>query len=149
MSLSAKCKKIGIIGNVRTRIRWFVVLWLIGILFPVAWFSSLTTETTAWFNQVFGPLWVHIVMHAGLYLVLALCLAWLAGDHWRQRWPLILAAVVLVGVLQEMVQMWGAGRWPGADEVFDLTVDVSGGLIGLGLFALARSRSQIVSDGGQ
>ncbi len=149
MSLSAKCKKIGIIGNVRTRIRWFVVLWLLGILFPVAWFSSLSAETTTWFNRVFGPLWVHIVMHAGLYLVLTLCLAWLAGERWRQRWPLILAAVALVGVSQEMVQMWGAGRWPGADEMFDLAVDVSGGLIGLGLFALARSRSQIVSDGGQ
>ena len=124
------------------RLKWLVgaalVLWLVGILFPMAWASRSNAAWSEWFNRVFAPTWVHIVMHAALYAVLALGLSWLFGKHMRGLY--LWGIVLLVALAQEGLQLWGASRLPGWGEAFDLLVDAGGAAIGLWIWQRLRGR---------
>ena len=108
----------------------FLALWVVGILFPMAWASGRSPVMNLWFERIFSPPWMHVVMHAGLYAVLAVMGAMLARQFGR---PLYfgLAGVLVIGILQEVIQTTLAGRAVGGGELFDLGVDLSGGLLGL------------------
>ena len=106
-----------------------LLLWLVGILFPMAWASRSSSAWNEWFNRIFAPIWLHILMHATLYAVLALGLSWLLEGHLR-KWQLW-GIVLLVAFAQEGLQLWGAARLPAWSEVFDLIVDTGGAIIGL------------------
>jgi hypothetical protein len=43
------------------------LLWLAGILLPMAWFGRFSSSYRQAFNLIFSPQWMHIVMHAFLY----------------------------------------------------------------------------------
>ena len=121
-----------------------LLLWLAGILFPMAWVSRSDLVWNQWFNRVFAPTWVHVVMHAGLYAVLVMGLCWLFAKRLRglQLWGIVL----LVALAQEGLQLWGAARLPGWGEGFDLLVDAGGAAIGWLIWRLLRGRHTEVND---
>ena len=122
--------------------------WIIGILFPFGWLCGYSDTYRQMFDTVFGPLWVHIVMHILLYCVLAYLLAWfLLRAHPQRMHPyhfgFLFLAVLVVALIQESLQLLYQGRLPGADEWLDTAVDLAGGLLGIVLFWLrARKASQ-------
>lgn len=110
-------------------------LWIVGIVFPMIWLTDLSPAFTRLFNILFEPAWVHVVMHTLLFGVLAYLLFLLAQESAapsRGRTAvLVIGVVLLVALLQEGFQLLYLGRAPGANEVFDLGVDLNGGLFGL------------------
>jgi VanZ family protein len=126
----------------RTRLGLF--LWLLGLLFPMAWLGRLSVTYRSVFDAVFGPEWVHVVMHAALYFVLAILLARVLRMplDWRGVW-LIMAIVLGVGILQEFFQLFGQGvdplqRAAQFGACFDLGVDLAGSLLGLSVLVLFK-----------
>jgi glycopeptide antibiotics resistance protein len=117
-------------------------LWLLGIIFPLAWLGSFSPGYRHAFDAVFGPAWMHIVMHAALFGVLAVLLpAVLKRRLTLQTALLILASILVIGLLQEIFQSFSQGKllWqPGSARpvAFDLVVDLSGGLAGIGVAGL-------------
>lgn len=104
----------------------------------MAWASRSDLIWNEWFNRVFAPAWMHIVMHAALYAVLVLGLCWLMEERLR-KWQLW-GIVLVVAFAQEGLQLWGAARLPGWGEGFDLLVDVGGAAIGWMIWRLLRGR---------
>ena len=106
-----------------------IAVWVIGILFPMAWASGSSPVLNLWFERIFSPPWMHVVMHAGLYAVLAVMGVTLAHQFGRPLYFSLLG-VVLIGIIQEVIQTALAGRAIGSGELFDLGVDLLGGLLG-------------------
>jgi hypothetical protein len=118
--------------------RFILLLWLLGILLPVAWIVQSWLPAQTAFNWLFGPLWMHIVMHAWLFAVLAYLVAQMLGHRLgagRYRWALCgaLSLVLLAALGQEAIQLAYKARAWCPDEALDLTVDLAG--CGLGLLA--------------
>jgi len=113
--------------------------WVMGILFPFGWLCGYSDTYRQIFDAVFGPLWAHIVMHILLYCVLGYLLARLLLRAPYQRmhsyhFGLLFLAVLVVALLQESLQLLYQGRLPDADEWLDISVDLTGGLLGILLF---------------
>ncbi|GAB4556648.1 MAG: hypothetical protein Kow0047_00340 [Anaerolineae bacterium] len=109
----------------------FLSLWIVLILFPVAWLA----RHSAWVYRLlilhFSPVWVHVVLHVLLFAVLAWLLASLRLPLPRPWRLLAIAGVImLVALGQEVLQLWAKGRGPGRDELFDLGVDMAGAALG-------------------
>jgi hypothetical protein len=116
-----------------------ILLWILGILFPMAWSVRFSPLAHGIFEWLFSPAWMHIVMHGLLYAVLAYLLRhWL--DHaasqrtagWRLA--LVLGSVVGVVFLHEGLQVMSAQRSFGSGEWFDLGIDLGGALLGILLY---------------
>lgn len=120
----------------------FAAAWVVGILFPMAWFSQNHPTLQIWFDRAFSATWMHIVMHAFLYAVLAAVL-WICFARSRHRWLLVIGLVLCVGVLQEGLQLIPSGRLPGWGEMFDWSVDLTGSLIGILLASLWRNAPRL------
>jgi hypothetical protein len=106
----------------------FLAFWVMGILFPMAWFTRVSATFQRLFVYLFEPVWTHVVMHTLLFAVLA----WLLTRLLAPRPPVVvLILVMLVALGQEGVQWLYTGQMPGADEAFDLTVDLLGGGLGV------------------
>ena len=119
--------------------------WIVGILFPFGWLCVYSDTYRQVFDTVFGPLWMHIVMHALLYCTLAYVLAtFLLGDRFPQEslhhLGLLLLVILVIALLQEGLQLLYQGRLPGADEWRDMAVDLAGGLLGIVLFWLRAKK---------
>jgi hypothetical protein len=88
----------------RSRV-WLVVLWVLGILFPMALLAGIWPSFGRVFDAIFAPDWVHVVMHAFLYAVLAVILChWLPANCIRAV-VTVLGLALLVGILQETLQL--------------------------------------------
>nr|WP_290667893.1 hypothetical protein [Ardenticatena sp.] len=107
-----------------------LVVWLTGILFPMALFTRYSATYNRWFQIAFTPEWTHIVMHGLLDGVLAVLLVTTLPPAYRRSWW-ILALILVVACLQEGIQFIYTASLPGSDEVFDIGVDLLGGLIGV------------------
>ena len=116
--------------------------WLVGILLPMYSFRSLSPEYREVFDRVFRTQAAHVLMHLFLYAVLACLVAsFLPASVRRSRGRTVvvtLLAVGVVGILQEVIQMRAKAGMPGADEFFDLGVDLAGGLLGIAAFLSVR-----------
>jgi hypothetical protein len=111
-----------------------LLIWLLGILFPMAWLGNFSKGYRHIFNAVFAPEWMHWLMHAVLYAGLALLLVFvfnLSLD--RRTMLLVLGIVLLVGMIQEGVQFFSRVQVVSWNSVFDLGVDILGAGVGLGL----------------
>jgi len=113
----------------------FLIIWVIGILIPMAWLAGQEPDVDAFFTAVFEPEWTHVVVHVFLYAVLGSLLAWIFKGKAR-LWILIPFSVILVGILQETMQVITLNRTPGRAELFDLCVDLLGALLGWLIFWL-------------
>jgi VanZ family protein len=124
-----------------------LVLWIAGILFPLAWLGTLSPGFGRWFNAVFHPAWVHVAMHSLLYAVLACLLAWILHKPGRSLTLVLLLGIVLgVALLQEGFQAITTDPFSVSGIGYDLVVDFTGALVGLFVFSLVRwlrLRSQV------
>jgi len=53
------------------RVRICLSLWLLGIMFPLAWLRSYSSAYRRSFDALFGAEWIHVMMHMALYAGLA------------------------------------------------------------------------------
>jgi hypothetical protein len=121
-------------------------LWLAGILFPLVGMRHFSTTYRGIIDALFGMEWVHVVMHVILFagLSILLMLVFQANLSWRTV-LIILGAVLLTGIAQEFLQWISQGISPWRPESllasgYDLCVDLSAALLGLGLIWLVQAR---------
>lgn len=109
-----------------------LIVLLLGILFPFALVREFSDQARLQFDAIFGPEWVHWVMHGVLFACLALLLpaSYRRPLRWRDRLQVV-GVILLSGVLQEIFQALQKGFLYLGGAVFDLGVDLAGGLIGL------------------
>jgi VanZ family protein len=128
------------------RKRLGLILWLVGLLFPLGWLGHFSVTYQRAFDAVFSPEWVHVGMHAGLYFVLGILLAHTLRVNTDWQGVLLVMGIILgVGVLQELFQLFSQGIDPfqsvaQARAGFDLSVDLAGGLLGLGVLAFYKNK---------
>jgi hypothetical protein len=113
-----------------------LLLWIAGMLFPMAWLTRFSAIYSRLFERVFNPLWVHVLMHAFLFAVLAYLLIRQRAGHAvaARRWRtavLALGLVLAMAVAQEGIQLLYKARPVGADEVLDIGIDLAGGVFGM------------------
>ncbi len=121
------------------RSRRWLILWVVGILFPMAFLGRLSPGFRRAFDTIFGPAWVHVVMHAALYAVLAfwLVLGFNRLPAKKAAW-MILVAILIVGILQEGFQALNTGVISISGSALDLGVDLAGGGLGFGVILFIR-----------
>ena len=107
----------------------------------MAWLGRYSAHYRQMFDALFGPPWMHVVMHTLLFAGLAALLIWVVRLEmsWRSA-GLVLTTVLLIGLLQEGLQALSQGSlyWPGV--LFDLGVDLTGGALGAGTAWFLRRR---------
>ena len=113
------------------------------MLFPAAWLARQTRVTNILFDYI-TPEWVHIVGHTFLFAALAVMMLSMSGGSSRLAFTGTLLMALLVGVLQESIQMAAAGMRPGPGELFDIGVDLTGALCGIALVHLKRKINTLV-----
>jgi hypothetical protein len=103
------------------RARLWLIFWLLGILFPMAFLGTIWPSFGRLFNSFFAPGWNHVIMHAFLYAVLGILLThWIKALSIRSA-LIILGLALLAGCFHEGLQILTANQWPGwSPEVFDL-----------------------------
>jgi hypothetical protein len=120
---------------------WLLIL-LLGILFPMAWPGKFSEKYRQIFNAVFSPEWMHWLMHAVLYAGLAILLLRvfdLRSNH--QTAFAVLGMVLLVGIIQEGMQLWSGVQSLRWNSLFDLGVDLTGAGLGLLTLGIAQNLS--------
>ena len=129
------------------RNRLWIIFWILGILFPIAFLSHFWPPFGRLFDTVFSPDWIHIAMHAFLYAVLALLLAQWIRPASPKAVASIMALAVAVGCLQEWLQGLSPGHgFTWSASAFDLLVDAGGAALGLVLtrcWSLHRKKSPL------
>lgn len=121
--------------------RWFwLFVWLAAILFPLAAMRDVSFWWMSTIDLLFAGELRHIVFHIFLFGGLVLLLFALFELPWcRRGWLIAGLAVLAVGALQEIIQALtgaSAATWSGA--LFDLVIDLGGGVIGVGIWGLVR-----------
>lgn len=116
-----------------------LLLWLLGMLLPLAWLVQFWPAGQRVFDRVFGPLWMHILMHAALFAVLAFVAARILGERQPapSGWAIclgVLGLVLAAALLQEVIQLSYKARPIVADDLLDLGVDLAGGLLGTAIY---------------
>jgi VanZ family protein len=127
--------------------RSFVVLslWLLGILFPLAWLGRFSTTYQRTFDTVFRAEWMHVLMHLILYVGLGMLLYIALRLKFNRRTFILMSLIILcVGILQEGMQFLSQGfTLPHTTIIsrglFDLSVDLIGGLLGLVVMGKLRT----------
>jgi len=111
--------------------------WVIGILLPMYSYRQLSPSYRDAFDWIFQTHASHVLMHTFLYVVLA----WLIASFLprsvcrsRQMFLYVLSGIALIAAAQEMIQMISAQANFGSDEIFDVFVDLNGGLLGTLLY---------------
>ena len=126
------------------RSRLWILIWVLCILFPMAFLSRAWPAFGEVFRAVFSPEWMHILMHAGLYGVLGFLLIRQLHVVRGAALASALAVLLVVAVLHETLQVVSAGAWPGWwEELKDLLVDLLGGCAGIGAGWLWASRGRL------
>ena len=128
----------------------FLVFWTIGILMPVAWLVRPSPVAYRIFNTLFSPAWMHILMHSLLFAVLGALLMQSLSGTLARRVGLTLALVLVAAILQEGFQLLSRQSVLHLDNLFDITVDMLGGLLGLSaslafrkIAAIRAARTQV------
>jgi hypothetical protein len=123
------------------RKRLWLIFWLLGILFPMAFLGTIWPAFGYLYNAVFAPGWMHVIMHTFLYAVLGILLSYWFKSLSIRSVVIVIGLAFLVGCFHEGLQILTAGHWPGwFPEIFDLSVDIAGATIGLALVRLGVGR---------
>lgn len=119
----------------------FLVFWTIGILMPVAWLLRPSPVAYRIFNTLFSPAWMHILMHSLLFAVLGALLMQSLSGTLARRVGLTLALVLVAAILQEGFQLLSRQSVLHPDNLFDISVDMLGGLLGVLAVMTVRKRA--------
>ena len=119
----------------------FLVFWTIGILMPVAWLLRPSPVAYRIFNTLFSPAWMHILMHSLLFAVLGALLMQSLSGTLARRVGLTLALVLVAAILQEGFQLLSRQSVLHPDNLFDISVDMLGGLLGVLAVLTVRKRA--------
>ena len=129
------------------RYRIWIVLWIAGILFPMEFLAKVWPAFGRIFNPIFAPDWMHIVMHTLLYAMLAFLLAQVVHPISSRAILVLLGLGLLVGCLQESLQLFSARLWPGwSPEILDLSVDLGGTIIGIIVSRLTSYKKRVANN---
>jgi hypothetical protein len=119
-----------------------LLLWLAGILFPLAWLGRFSHAYRRLFDIIFSPEWMHWVMHALLYAGLVVLLGLVIPlPPGRRGLLLVLGLMLATGALQEYFQAISQGFGSITTALFDLGVDLAGGMMGLAGMMVHKYRS--------
>jgi hypothetical protein len=121
------------------RSRIILTIWLVCILFPLAWIGRVSDGSKQFMDWLLEPEWLHVVMHFVIYAGLAILLSSVRQDGPGIPVVQLIAVVLVVGFFQELLQYlsdagWFFPRSAVLDSIFDLGVDLAGALTGLALF---------------
>lgn len=122
-----------------------LLAWILGILAPLYSASRGSTPFRIAFDRVFHTQASHILMHMFLYAVLAaLIMSFLPGARMSTLKLLLfaLAGTATVAIFQESVQMISEGLAFGSDEILDVFIDLTGGLLGAMLYLQLRRKEE-------
>jgi len=110
----------------------------------MAWLGNFSGNYRQVFNFIFAPEWMHWLMHATLYagLVILLMIVFSLPSN-QQSTLLVLGIVVLVGVIQEILQLLSAVQIVSWNSLFDLGIDLIGAALGLGVVWGIRKASEM------
>ncbi len=116
----------------------FLLFWTIGILMPMAWLLRTSPVAYRIFNTLFSPVWMHILMHSLLFAVLGALLMQRLSGTLARRVGLTLALVLVAAILQEGFQLLSRQSVLHLDNLFDIGIDMLGGLLGLSAVLVFR-----------
>ena len=108
--------------------------WIAGVLFPMRAATRAHAGCGRMFDWLFHTHASHVLMHTFLYAVLAGLLTSFWSGRTRSFGHLcarVLPVVAVVAGLQEALQAIFARTAPGGDAIFDVLVDLNGGLLGV------------------
>lgn len=118
-----------------------LAIWVLGILFPLAWLGRFSVVYRQGFEAVFAPETMHVIMHLMLYAGLVMIGIWTFQAALSIRALLVaLMLTFMIGLLQELFQAWSNGILLLYHLAYDLGVDLLGGTAGLVLVWLWRMR---------
>jgi uncharacterized membrane protein YesL len=126
------------------RLRLGLLFWTLGILFPMSWLGRFSSTYRRLFDAIFGPGWMHVLMHLALFAGLGALLVIASKAGLTRRAALAAVGLILVvAVLQEGFQALSQGTLSQGVSfeqaeilkraAFDVVVDLAGGLVGLSL----------------
>jgi hypothetical protein len=119
----------------------FLVILLLGILFPFAAMTRFSDVYATGFNFMFKTQAAHIVMHSLLYAALAwLVMSLLPVPFCRKKYLFCLGLVLLVAILQEGIQSLSVSYFGVRDSLFDIGVDLAAGNIPWVISTIAKKR---------
>ena len=119
----------------------FLVFWIVGILMPMAWLVRPSPVAYRIFNTLFSPAWMHILMHTLLFAVLGTLLMQRLSGTPARRVGLTLTLVLAAAILQEGFQLLSRQSILHPDNLFDIGVDMLGGLLGVLAVLTVRKRA--------
>jgi VanZ family protein len=110
----------------------WLIFWILAIIFPTAVLGRFSPQFQKYFNKIFAPNWMHILMHAALFAGLVVLLMLTFRRSFLTRTLVVSLSVVFgVGLLQEGFQAFCQGYFSLGGSISDLAVDLAGGLLGL------------------
>jgi VanZ family protein len=116
------------------RSRIWLILWLVGILFPMAFLGRFWPAFGKVFDRFFATDLSHLVFHAFLYAILAVLLCRWIRPADSKAWPRVSAVILFIACLHEGIQVVLAAQWPGwPAELTDISVDLVGAILGLAI----------------
>lgn len=109
----------------------FLFAWLFAMVFPLNWLRQEVGFIRRRFDPLFAAEWIHVVAHLVLFAGLVLLLWFVFNFPFNSRTAFMIGGLILlVGVIQEILQLQVKGRGFGWPEVFDLNVDLNGAALG-------------------
>ncbi len=125
--------------------KWYLIVWLILLLFPLNWLLEISNIVRRLLARLY--LWepAHVVAHTLLFAGLVFLALEVLHLPLNLKNALLLAAFVLaVGLIQEFFQLQVKERGFGGPEIFDLAVDLIGGMLGWLAFYYYRIGAKLV-----
>jgi hypothetical protein len=117
---------------------------LLGILFPFAALTQFSNAYATAFNFVFDSLLSHILMHAALFAALSwIMMCIFSKKSIMTRFLICMGSVLIVAFAQETVQMISTNTSDIGAALFDLGIDLSGGLIPLIIQAITNRYKKV------
>ena len=116
-----------------------LIIWILLMLFPVTMLRRVPQMRSV-MDALVGSEVMHWIAHSFLFAGLVVLLAYSFKLRLTAKnAALLLIVVLLVGAAQEGFQLIASKhRPPGWPELFDLGVDMVGGLIGMGIWRMSK-----------
>lgn len=118
-----------------------LIILLLGILIPFAALTRVSTGYAEAFNAVFDSLLSHILMHAALFAALSwIIMSLFSKKSIKMIFFLCLGSVLPIAVAQEVIQMISTHTSDFGAALFDLGIDLIGGLIPLVVYTISQKK---------